>query len=272
MTAQPRPPRASRDRGPSASRTGRPAIPLIPLIPAIPVTRPAHGASATPASDSASPGAATGPAPTGPSPARPPAKRPPSVRPPAGPRTRAGRLVRALPAIAAVLGLASCGVSTTGVIEAGEAATAPSTTVNVYLVRDGQVVAVPRRTPGDPTITAALTLLFDGSTAVYSAKGYSSDLPRLHTPVQVEVKNGILVTVSLSEAVAPLRPVAMRQVVCTAADAMRRSYPDGPPFPGRDTPATSGETSLAVSPAHVPVLVAVIAPAWRRTGSSLDCP
>ncbi|WP_225849326.1 hypothetical protein [Streptomyces sp. HPF1205] len=172
----------------------------------------------------------------------------------------------------AVLGLASCGVSTTGVIEAGEAATAPSATVNVYLVRGGQVVAVPRQTPGDPSVTTALTLLFDGSTAVYAAKGYSSELPRLRTPVQVQVKDGMLVIVALSEAVGPLRPTAMRQVVCTAADAVRRSYPDGPPSSRQDTPATSGETSLAVPTAHVPVLVAVTTPAWRRTGSSLDCP
>lgn len=285
---------------PVTSMTSRaPAIPRAPVIPASPVialnsARPASAIRPAPTRRSSVPPVPASASPVGPSvprspasaspvhpcaapcppasgsPVRAPAARPPSVRPGAGLRPRTRGFVRGLPAVAAVFGLASCGVSTTGVIEAGEAATAPSATVNVYLVRDGQVVAVPWQTPGNPGVTAAVTLLFDGPTAAYAAKGYRSDLPRLTAPPRIQFGNGLAATVMLPDTPAPLRSTALRQVVCTTADALRRTSPGALQLLVPHSPTSLGGTTVPA--AAPPILVTVTTPSWSRIGSSYDCP
>jgi len=87
--------------------------------------------------------------------------------------------------VAAAVALASCGISPTGVIQAGEPATAQSPSSTLYFLVRGRLVAVPRLTPGADVATA-VRALFGGPSSAESAKGLVTELPALPTSPVVQ--------------------------------------------------------------------------------------
>jgi hypothetical protein len=158
--------------------------------------------------------------------------------------------------IAAVMLLASCGVSTTGVIDAGAPATLPATSLTVYLLQRGRPVPVQRLVQSVPSPSTALELLFEGPTAAERAHGYETDLPPLSGPPQVVDKSGTMVDVVLPDDTDNVRPLGLYQIACTTAEALRRTRPLQPPT----APAATGAATSVPSPSGRPdplVLVTV---------------
>ncbi|MFE6286253.1 hypothetical protein [Streptomyces sp. NPDC057877] len=173
----------------------------------------------------------------------------------AGARRRAA----ALSAVAALCALTvSCGIPTTGVVEAGGPAGGVVPTVRVYFVAGGTLVAVPRRTGTPVEVKAALDVLFLGPTEPEYGKRITSDLPLLAgsavrppTPADpaatvvpteapqaaesmelVEVtEGGGRISVELSPTVGRLTGLAAAQIICTAVAAQRTADPTAKPAP-----------------------------------------
>jgi len=168
---------------------------------------------------------------------------------------RRARAAGALVTVVLALALAGCGVRPSAVITGGPgpsgrvvpegpdtpALVTPAATPPVrspvrspgtlYLVRDGGLVAVPRA-GGRLSPVDALALLADGPTAAERARGLTSDVPPGAAPFSVAVEPGRLV-VTASGPVGELSPVAVGQIVCTAAAAT-------PQRPGRLTVVGAG--------------------------------
>jgi hypothetical protein len=145
--------------------------------------------------------------------------------------TTAGRVAAACVSAAALL--TGCGVSATGVVEAGGAATvavSPSPGQRLllfFITPEGRVRPVARLVGagGDaaakpvPLIGAkALSALFAGPRPDESAAGLRTELPSFNGPAAVK-GNGHQVLVRLPLAIRQLTASAVRQVVCTAAYA-----------------------------------------------------
>jgi hypothetical protein len=171
----------------------------------------------------------------------------------------------------ALLALCSCGITTTGVVEAGGPASGIVATTSVYFVRDGALVAVPSRTarPGDAE--AAVELLLVGPSREERLSGLVTLLPALPsaassapttipgavggpvgTPAdtpRVSVEQDSM-SIELPYRVAGLPGLGMEQLICTAAAAHRLGA------------ASAG-----------PVTVTVTAEGgWRAKGSDVHCP
>ncbi|HEY8979494.1 MAG TPA: hypothetical protein VIU15_07930 [Streptomyces sp.] len=147
---------------------------------------------------------------------------------------------RALPALAALLTLSSCGIPATGVVEAGGPATGIASVTTVYFLRDGALTALmrPAEFPGDAG--SALQLLLEGppsgqrldtevrppgsSLAPDTALGDSAPTP---SAAVVTEDRGTLV-VRLPSGMAELSDLGIGQVVCTVAAARRVSAPELP--------------------------------------------
>ncbi|MEU9339709.1 hypothetical protein AB0D74_00580 [Streptomyces sp. NPDC048278] len=167
------------------------------------------------------------------------------------------RVRRALLLPVAVCALASCGIPTTGVVQAGGPASGVVPTARLYFVREGALVAVQRPTaaPGDvgaavrdllrgPTeaelsrgLTTRLPLITGTPTAVQAVPAYGGATAVPRTPssadlVKVTVSGG-RVSVRLSSAAGePGDPgLAAGQLACTAAAARRTADPAGEPGP-----------------------------------------
>ncbi|MEV2192293.1 hypothetical protein AB0I02_15050 [Streptomyces phaeochromogenes] len=167
------------------------------------------------------------------------------------------RAVRAgLSLTAAASLLSSCGIPSTGVVEAGEAATGIRPAYVLYFVRQDTLHGVRSRVPGTFDIGTAVELLFRGPDAILGRKGLTTELPRLRSPVTVRA-NGARVSVALPRGTEPLNRTALAQLTCTIADA------------GLVVSAGTRSGSDTASPTRVTVTI----PGVRRAeGSAETCP
>ncbi|MFF7472949.1 hypothetical protein [Streptomyces sp. NPDC008092] len=170
-----------------------------------------------------------------------------------GRRARGALLV---PAMAGVL--ASCGIPTTGVVQAGGPAAGVVPTTRLYFVRDGALAAVRRPTAAPGDVESAVRDLLLGPTGAERSEGLTTRLPlptgMLPSAVPTVPANGgaavvpeappwadlVKVTVSghrvsvrLSSAAGePGDPgLAAAQLACTADAAQRIADPDTEPGP-----------------------------------------
>lgn len=160
-------------------------------------------------------------------------------------------------AVPALCALASCGIPTTGVVEAGGAASGVVPTIRVYFVAgDGTLVAVPRRTVAPVDVESAVAVLLEGPTEAERVKRLTTLLPLpglLATPVpaatatdgpvavpQEEVRTADLVKVvaeddrvfiEFTAASNELTGLPVDQLVCTALGAQRVAEPGAEPLP-----------------------------------------
>lgn len=161
---------------------------------------------------------------------------------------------RAAPLLALALwALTSCGIPTTGVVEAGGPAGGVVPTVRVYFVVDGRLVGVPRRVAAPVDVRSAVESLLQGPTRLEGAKRMTTLLsppaPALPTSpadtdtdlegggraapidaVRVSDEGGRIV-VRLSPWAGKLTPLAVDQVACTAVAAQRVIRPGDEPRP-----------------------------------------
>ncbi|GAA4513741.1 MULTISPECIES: hypothetical protein [Nonomuraea] len=134
---------------------------------------------------------------------------------------RTGPARRVLAAGLVALAVAGCGVRPSDVIPAGDppsGGVAPTTTITLYLVRNGRLLAVTRPGPGGRPLLEAdtLALLAAGPTARERARGFTTDVPSEAGPFSVTAEPVGHVTVTLSTPAGELSPLAVDQIVCTA--------------------------------------------------------
>ncbi|CAM5490669.1 hypothetical protein SALBM311S_08638 [Streptomyces alboniger] len=73
--------------------------------------------------------------------------------------------------------LTSCGIPTTGVVQAGGPASGVVPTIRVYFVTDGTLVSVPRRTVAPVDVESAVQVLLQGPSADEEVKRMTTLLP-----------------------------------------------------------------------------------------------
>ncbi|MEU0672859.1 hypothetical protein ABZ330_08190 [Streptomyces sp. NPDC006172] len=156
-----------------------------------------------------------------------------------------------LPALAA---LASCGIPTTGVIEAGGPAGGVVPRAHVYFVVDETLVDVSRRTTLPLGVESAVDALLQGPTPEERAQRLTTLLPpgrtttRTAGPDLVRVRTkGVQVTIELTRATDRLSDLAAAQLICTVLAAQRVADPGAVPDPvtvqdtvGHDVGGTGG--------------------------------
>ncbi|MDQ1027856.1 hypothetical protein QF035_005438 [Streptomyces umbrinus] len=179
-------------------------------------------------------------------------------------RWRIGRGQRAvrsgLSLTAAALLLSSCGIPSTGVVEAGEAATGIRPAYVLYFVRQDTLLGVRSQVPGTFDIGTAVELLFRGPDAILGRKGLATELPPLRSTPTVRA-NGARVSVELPRGTEPLTRTALAQLTCTIADA-RLVVSAGSGSSGGSANDTASSTKVTVT-----------IPGVRRAGGSGEtCP
>ncbi len=149
--------------------------------------------------------------------------------------------------------LASCGVPATGVVEAGGPASGVVPTIRVYLVADGALVGVPRRTVAPVEVESAVQVLLQGPSEAERVKGITTLLPpsdgsatAAPSPTALSPDNFmrppppdvVKVTTRDDRVSIELRPVgvdipdlATAQLICTAVAAQRIADPEAQPKP-----------------------------------------
>ena len=160
---------------------------------------------------------------------------------------------------AAVCALASCGIPTTGVVQAGGPAVGVVPMTRLYFVRDGALVGVRRATDAPGDVESALRDLLRGPTDAELGNGLTTRLPlRTGLPTAVPavpVTGGAIappetagsadlvtvtvtvrdhrISVELSLSAGELGDpgLAAAQLVCTADAAQRVAAPDAEPDP-----------------------------------------
>lgn len=159
---------------------------------------------------------------------------------------------------AAVCALTSCGIPTTGVVQAGGPAAGVVPMTRLYFVRDGALVGVRRATDAPGDVESALRNLLRGPTDAQLGMGLTTRLPQragLPTVVPaVPVTGGAASAVPETTDAADLVTVTVRdhrisvelsvpagelsdpglaaaQLVCTADAAQRVAEPDTEPDP-----------------------------------------
>jgi hypothetical protein len=136
---------------------------------------------------------------------------------------RTGLARRVLAAgLVSLVAVAGCGVRPSDVIRAGDppsGAVAPTTTITLYLVKNGRLNAVTRPGPGGRPMFQAdtLALLAAGPTAREQARGLTTDVPPGAGPFSVTAKPAGHLVVTLSIPAGELSTLAVEQIVCTAA-------------------------------------------------------
>lgn len=152
----------------------------------------------------------------------------------------------ALLAVSSVLGLSSCDIPATGVVEAGGPASGIPPAALVYYVRNGTLVAVSRKVPEAGDVTTAVAALLLGPTPQERRENLTTRLARqflLASPAPTATQNGTTtptasqpptetpaeavrvtmqdgdISVELPWYAAELSSLAADQVICTAAHA-----------------------------------------------------
>ncbi|GAA2891499.1 hypothetical protein [Nonomuraea rubra] len=123
--------------------------------------------------------------------------------------------------LAAVVALAGCGIADTGVLPAGEPARGGLTAgsgdlLRVYFVTQEGTWPVSRPAPAGDRLQPAMDALLAGPTADERRRGLATELPRASQRVRARTADG-RVELRLPWLVRDLRPVAVSQLVCTAA-------------------------------------------------------
>ncbi|MFI6743117.1 GerMN domain-containing protein [Nonomuraea sp. NPDC050451] len=119
--------------------------------------------------------------------------------------------------------LAGCGISDTDVRPAGAPVEGGLTedlgsSLRVYFVTPQGTWPVPRPAPAGARLQQAMDALLDGPTAAERARGLVTQLPSAPQPVRARTTEGH-VQLHLPWLVRDLRPAAVSQLVCTAAEA-----------------------------------------------------
>ncbi|MGW0941242.1 hypothetical protein ACWD4O_01640 [Streptomyces sp. NPDC002623] len=158
--------------------------------------------------------------------------------------------------VPALCTLVSCGIPTTGVVEAGGPAHGITPTLRIYFVHDGALIAVPRSTDAVVDVQPAVLSLLAGPTEAERAAGLTTLLPpvklaltpaptrdpstpfgavpsedpaaeakaeaaeSLTVAVSVNAQNGD-VSIRLPYGSRELDDLAMAQLICTAVEARR---------------------------------------------------
>ncbi|TMR96276.1 hypothetical protein [Nonomuraea basaltis] len=130
--------------------------------------------------------------------------------------------------LVSLVAVAACGVQPSDVIPAGDppsGAVAPTTTITLYLVKNGRLNAVTRPGPGGRPLFNAdtLALLAAGPTAREQARGLTTDVPPEAGPFSVTVNPAGHLLVTLSTPAGKLSTLAVEQIVCTAAATVPES-------------------------------------------------
>jgi hypothetical protein len=165
-----------------------------------------------------------------------------------------------LPTSAALFALVSCGIPTTGVVEAGGPARGVVPTIRVYFVADGTLIAVPRRTVAPVDVQSALDVLLQGPTEAERAKRITTRLPltglpptsasiapatdlpsataATEGPEEASTENLVQVAtqgdgmqIELAFGAGEVLDVAAAQLICTAVAAQRVAEPGVEPLP-----------------------------------------
>jgi hypothetical protein len=135
---------------------------------------------------------------------------------------RAGLARRVLTTgLVSLVAVAGCGVRPSDVVRAGDppsGAVAPTTTIILYLVKNGRLSVVTRPGGGHPLFPAdRLALLAAGPTAGEQANGFTTDVPPEAGPFSVTAAPAGDLVVTLSTSAGELSTLAVEQIVCTAA-------------------------------------------------------
>ncbi|MBN0048501.1 GerMN domain-containing protein [Streptomyces actuosus] len=168
---------------------------------------------------------------------------------------------------AALSVLSACGIAPTGVVGAGAAATGVRPTVQLYFVRDGALVVVPRTANGPVDAGNAVEMLLGGPTGPERLQGLTTELPRVpvepqpptppptRVPLVVDIRtHADTVTIELPRNLKSRLPhTAAYQLICTAAAAHLVSDPD-------------------IDAARVTLTGHTRTGRWRTEGSSTGCP
>ncbi|MFI7454328.1 hypothetical protein ACIBQX_43040 [Nonomuraea sp. NPDC049714] len=161
---------------------------------------------------------------------------------------RTGLARRVLAAgLVSLVTVAGCGVRPSDVIPAGDppsGAVAPATTITLYLVRNGRLRAVTRPRPmGRPRFAAdTLALLAAGPTPKEEADGLTTDVPPEAGPFSMTAEPAGHLVVTVSTPPGDLSPLAVQQIVCTAAATA----------PGRQAQVTVVGAGQDVGPRNCP--------------------
>ncbi|MEV0634318.1 hypothetical protein AB0I77_04930 [Streptomyces sp. NPDC050619] len=159
-------------------------------------------------------------------------------------------------AVSALCALVSCGIPTTGVVEAGGPAGGVVPRIRVYFVADDTLVGVPRRTVAPVDVETAVEALLQGPTGAERAKRLTTLLPLqalLPSPVPAApatdgptegpqeadaaadlvkvVTEDDRVSLELTAGIRELPGIAVDQLVCTALGAQRVADPGARPLP-----------------------------------------
>ncbi|WP_046731077.1 hypothetical protein [Streptomyces humi] len=190
--------------------------------------------------------------------------------------TRRGPARPALLIAAAVCALTSCGIPTTGVVQAGGPAGGVAATTPLYFLRDGTLVAALRRTDAPGDVRSALEELLRGPTDAERSQGLTTRLPGLPAapptavapatpaadggvtavPAPTDATDAVTVTARdggiLVELPLPAGApgLAAAQIVCTADAAQRIAAPDAEPR--QVTVTVRGGTRIGKATAHCP--------------------
>ncbi|MCW2882580.1 MAG: hypothetical protein JWQ95_6680 [Sphaerisporangium sp.] len=122
--------------------------------------------------------------------------------------------------LVSLVAVAGCGVQPSDAIPAGDPPSGrvePTTTITLYLVKNGRLSAVTR--PSDHPMFQAdtLALLAAGPTAGEQAHGFTTDVPPEAGPFSMTAKPAGYLVVTLSTPAGELSTLAVAQIVCTAA-------------------------------------------------------
>jgi hypothetical protein len=163
----------------------------------------------------------------------------------------------ALLLVSALCALTSCGIPSTGVVEAGGPASGVEPTIRVYFVSGGALVAVPRRTVAPVDVESAVQVLLQGPNDAERAKRMTTLLPLLAVSptfapspalptdgaarapreaarppdlVKVTARDN-RVSIEVSALAGKLTDLAAAQLLCTAVGAQRGADPGAEPDP-----------------------------------------
>ncbi|MER6174024.1 hypothetical protein [Streptosporangium sp. NPDC001681] len=134
-----------------------------------------------------------------------------------------GVLCRVVTVLVAAAALAGCGITDTDALPAGQPVQGGLTEnsnqlLRVYFVTQEGVWPVSRPAPAGNRLQRAMDALLVGPTADERARGLITQLPSSIQPVRATTTRG-RVELRLPWLVRDLRPVAVSQLVCTAAAA-----------------------------------------------------
>ncbi|WAZ25491.1 hypothetical protein STRCI_006994 [Streptomyces cinnabarinus] len=159
---------------------------------------------------------------------------------------RPPRLLAAL----SLCALTSCGIPTTGVVEAGGPASGVVPTIGVYFVVNGELIAVPRQIGAPVEVEDALRVLLLGPDDAERGKRLTTELPLLTGMPTPDPPGGASlaprerprpdlltvterddsISVGLSSS-GELSDLGAAQIICTVTAARRVSDPTAEPLP-----------------------------------------